>query len=66
MFSVEPTKTTATFLFGHEMTMTSQGRTQSVTAPGFQVSTLLGQAKFRTKSASSGIRKKCRDTIMSL
>lgn len=44
MFSVEPTKTTATFVFGHEMTMTSQGRTQSVTAPGFQVSTLLGQA----------------------
>ncbi len=44
MFSVEPTKTTATFVFGHEMTMTSHGRTQSVTAPGFQVSTLLGQA----------------------
>lgn len=44
MFSVEPTKTTATFVFGHEMTMTGQGRTQSVTAPGFQVSTLLGRA----------------------
>lgn len=44
MFSVEPTKTTATFMFGYEMTMTGQGRTQSVTAPGFQVSTLLGQA----------------------
>jgi hypothetical protein len=43
MFSVEPTKTTATFVFGHEMTMTSQGRTQSVTAPGFQISTSLGQ-----------------------
>lgn len=44
MFSVEPTKTTATFMFGYEMTMTSQGRTQSVTVPGFQVSTLRGQA----------------------
>jgi len=44
MFSVEPTKTTATFMFGYEMTMTGQGRTQSVTVPGFQVSTLLGQA----------------------
>ena len=44
MFSVEPSKTVATFLFGHEMTTTSQGRTHSVTAPGFQVSTRLGQA----------------------
>ncbi len=44
MFSVERTKTIATFIFGHEMTMTGQGRTRSVTAPGFQVSTLLGQA----------------------
>ena len=44
MFSVEPTKTIATFMFGYEMTMTSQGRTQSVTVPGFQVSTLLGRA----------------------
>lgn len=44
MFSVEPTRTTAPFVFGYEMTMTSQGRTQSVTAPGFQVSTRLGQA----------------------
>lgn len=43
MFSVEPTKTTATFVFGYEMTLTSQGRTRSVTAPGFQVSALLGQ-----------------------
>jgi hypothetical protein len=44
MFSVEPTKTIATFIFGYEMTMTSQGRTRSVTAPGFQISTRLGQA----------------------
>jgi hypothetical protein len=43
MFSVEPTKTTATFVFGYEMTLTSQGRTRSVTAPGFQLSAILGQ-----------------------
>lgn len=43
MFEVEPTKTTATFVFGYEMTLTSQGRTRSVTAPGFQVSAMLGQ-----------------------
>lgn len=43
MFSVEPTRTTATFVFGYEMTLTSQGRTRSVTAPGFQVSAMLGQ-----------------------
>jgi hypothetical protein len=44
MFSVEPTKTTATFVFGYEMTLTSQGRTRSVTAPGFQVSAMRGQS----------------------
>ncbi len=43
MFSVEPTKTIATFVFGYEMTLTSQGRTRSVTSPGFQVSALRGQ-----------------------
>lgn len=54
MFSVEPTRTIATFVFGHEMTMTSQGRTQSVTAPGFQVSTLLGQAPGPAMRAARG------------
>jgi hypothetical protein len=43
LFKVEPTETTATFLFGHQMTMTSRGRTQTVTTPGWQVSTLAGQ-----------------------
>ncbi|WP_230549651.1 FecR family protein [Reyranella aquatilis] len=43
LFSVEPTRTTATFVFGYEMTLTSQGRTRRVTAPGFQVSAMLGQ-----------------------
>ena len=41
LFKVEPTETTATFLFGHQMTMTSRGQTQTVTTPGWQVSTLL-------------------------
>jgi len=44
LFRVEPTETTATFLFGYRMTMTSRGRTQTVTTPGWQVSTLAGQA----------------------
>ena len=43
LFKVEPTETTATFLFGHQMTMTSRGQTQTVTTPGWQVSTLAGQ-----------------------
>jgi hypothetical protein len=43
LFRVEPTETTATFLFGYQMTMTSRGQTQTVTTPGWQVSTLAGQ-----------------------
>jgi hypothetical protein len=43
MFKVAPTETTATFLFGYQMTMTSHGQMQSVTTPGWQVSTLAGR-----------------------
>jgi hypothetical protein len=43
LFKVDPTETTATFLFGNQMTMTSRGQTQTVTTPGWQVSTLAGQ-----------------------
>jgi hypothetical protein len=43
LFKVEPTETTATFLFGNQMTMTSRGQTQTVTTPGWQISTLAGQ-----------------------
>ena len=43
LFKVEPTETTATFLFGNQMTMTSRGQTQTVTTPGWQVSSLAGQ-----------------------
>jgi hypothetical protein len=43
LFKVEPAETTATFLFGYRMTMTSRGQTQTVTTPGWQVSALAGQ-----------------------
>jgi hypothetical protein len=43
MFEVQPTMTTATFLFGYEMTVTSLGRTRSVTTPGWQVTSVAGQ-----------------------
>lgn len=43
LFKVAPTETTATFLFGYEMTVSSAGRTRSVTTPGWQVSALAGQ-----------------------
>jgi hypothetical protein len=43
LLKVDPTATTATFLFGYQMTMTGQGQTQTVTTPGWQVSTVAGQ-----------------------
>jgi hypothetical protein len=43
LFEVKPTTTTATFLFGYEMTMTSLGRTRSVTTPGWQVTSVAGR-----------------------
>jgi len=43
LFKVAPTETTATFLFGHEMTVSGAGGTRSITTPGWQVSTLAGQ-----------------------
>jgi hypothetical protein len=42
MFEVQPTTTTATFLFGYEMTVTSLGQTRSVTTPGWQVTSVAG------------------------
>ncbi|WP_428675306.1 FecR family protein [Reyranella sp.] len=44
LLKVEPTETTATFLFGYQMTMTSRGQTQTVTTPGWRVSSLAGQS----------------------
>lgn len=43
LFKVEPGETTATMLFGYEMTVTSLGQTRSVTAPGWQVTSVAGQ-----------------------
>ncbi|HEY4166928.1 MAG TPA: hypothetical protein VGM96_09130 [Reyranella sp.] len=43
MFEVQPAMTTATFLFGYEMTVTSLGQTRSVTTPGWQVTSVAGQ-----------------------
>ena len=43
MFEVVPTMTTATFLFGYEMTVTSLGQTRSVTTPGWQVTSVAGR-----------------------
>jgi hypothetical protein len=43
LFEVQPTVTTATFLFGYEMTVTSLGQTRSVTAPGWQVTSVAGR-----------------------
>jgi hypothetical protein len=42
LFEVQPKMTTATFLFGYEMTV-SLGQTRSVTTPGWQVTALAGQ-----------------------
>lgn len=54
LFKVEPTETVATFLFGYEMTMTNRGRTQTVTAPGWQVSTVAGQSPMAPVLAPNG------------
>jgi hypothetical protein len=43
LFEVQPTVTTATFLFGYEMTVTSLGQTRSVTVPGWQVTSVAGR-----------------------
>jgi hypothetical protein len=54
LFKVEPTETTATFLFGYQMTMTGRGQTQTVTTPGWQVSSLAGQGPTAPVQAPRG------------
>ena len=54
LFKVEPNETTATFLFGHQMTMTGAGLTQTVTAPGWQVSTTVGHGPMAPVPAPRG------------
>ena len=42
VLDVQPNRTTSTFLFGNNMTVTGTGGTQNVTRPGSQVSTTAG------------------------
>jgi len=44
IFEVQPARTTSTFVFGHDMTVTAQGQVQLVTRPGWQVTTYAGTA----------------------
>ena len=43
LVTVEPTRTTATFMYGIEMTVTAGGKTESVSRPGWQVATASGK-----------------------
>lgn len=42
LLEIQPTKTTSTFVFGNNMTVTGGGQTQNVTRPGSQVTTTAG------------------------
>lgn len=44
IFTVQPTSTTSTFVFGNGMTFTAAGQTQTVTRPGSQVTAASGAA----------------------
>ncbi len=44
IFTVQPTSTTSTFVFGNGMTFTAAGQTQTVTRPGSQVTAAGGAA----------------------
>ena len=44
IFTVQPTSTTSTFVFGNGMTLTAAGQTQTVTRPGSQVTASGGAA----------------------
>ncbi|HYC65227.1 MAG TPA: FecR domain-containing protein [Reyranellaceae bacterium] len=44
LFSVSQGVTSSTFVFGHEMTATAAGKTQTVKGKGWQITTLAGQA----------------------
>ena len=51
---VEPTRTVATFVFGVEMTATSNSKTEIVRRPGWQVTLLTGQVPAKPVQAPSG------------
>ena len=54
LVNVSPAGTTATFMFGVEMTVTAKGITQVVTRPSWQVVTLAGNAP---RPAGAGSRR---------
>jgi hypothetical protein len=54
LVSVEPTRTTATFMFGVEMTVTANGQTQTVTRPGWQVAVANGHAPSKAQAVPPG------------
>ncbi len=54
VLDVQPNRTTSTFLFGNNMTVTGQGRTENVTRPGSQVTTSAGTPPGPPVLASQG------------
>lgn len=54
ILSVEPSRTTSTFVFGHGMTVTAAGQTQTVTRPGSQVTTAAGAAPGAPQAVAAG------------
>lgn len=55
ILSVEPSRTTSTFVFGHGMTVTAAGQTQTVTRPGSQVTTSAGAAPGAPQAVGQGV-----------
>jgi hypothetical protein len=54
LVSVEATQTTATFMYGIEMTVTANGKIESVSRPGWQVVAMSGQAPGQPKAVPPG------------
>lgn len=54
LVSVEPTRTTSTFVFGDRMTVSGRGQTQNVTRPGSQVTTNAGAPPGQPAMAPQG------------
>lgn len=54
LVNVDRTRTVATFMFGVEMTVTSNGQTQKVNRPGWQVVVATGQAPGKPQAVPPG------------
>lgn len=52
--TVEPARTTATFMYGIEMTVTAGGKTESVSRPGWQVVAAAGMAPAKPQAVPPG------------